>query len=55
MNNSDISEDKIGEENEALAELEDEQNVPLRRTTRINAGKGVERTHPCMQFTMKGK
>ena len=55
LNDTDISEDEVEEENEIVPEEEDKQNVPLRRTMRLNAGKGVERTHPYVQFVMKGR
>ena len=50
--------DNNNNEREAEAEAlraEDETNggQQLRRSTRVNAGKGVERTHPFVQFAMR--
>ena len=54
MDNGNNIEDENGEENEGIVEV-DEQTLSLRRTTRVNAGKGVDRIHPFVQFTMKEK
>ena len=57
-NDSNISNDEEFEmnndENESEHENQNEDEVTLRRTTRTNAGKGVPRMHPYVQFTMKG-
>ena len=45
-----IAEDEVDEEKNT--DSNEDEGRPLRRTTRVNAGKGVARTHPYVQFAM---
>ena len=55
VSRSETSDDDVTKSELGEIETENNEEQPLRRTTRINAGTGVQRTHPFVQFAMKDK